>query len=53
MTKDETLRESKIGNIKVKVAVDVSDGMKALKALERQAKRTARALKEVESLSNK
>lgn len=36
------------GYLTVKVDIDVSDALKGLKAVERQAKKTARALKEVE-----
>ena len=38
---------------KLTVDIDCSEALKGLKAVERQAKRTARALKEVESLMNK
>lgn len=37
---------------KLSVEIDVSDALKGLKAVERQAKKTACALREVESLIN-
>lgn len=40
-------------SIKVDVDIDVSDALKGLKAVERQAKKTARALKEVETITSK
>lgn len=38
---------------KLKVDIDVSDALKGLKAVERQAKKTTRALREVEEINNK
>ena len=39
--------------LSIKVDMDVSDALKGLKALERQAKKTIRALREVEEITNK
>lgn len=42
-----------ISTLTVDVSVDVSEGIKALKALQREAKETVRALKEVEEWKHK
>lgn len=42
-------RESNIGNVSVKVSVDVSDAITGLKAVQREAKEATHALKELES----
>lgn len=39
-------------DLTVKVNIDVSDALKGLKAVQREAKKTARILREVESMEN-
>lgn len=43
----------KLGEISVKVDMDVSDALKGLKAVQREARKTIKLLKEVDSLTNK
>ena len=45
--------QKKKNDLTVKVDIDVSDALKGLKAVQREAKNTARALREVEELSDK
>lgn len=45
--------EQKKDALSIKVNIDVSEALKGLKAVQREAKKTARALREVEELSDK
>lgn len=42
-----------MGELSIKVDIDVSEALKGLKAIQREAKKTARALREVEGMSPK
>ncbi|MGE6515198.1 hypothetical protein [Lysinibacillus sphaericus] len=49
----EHLRKPKTSVGSLKIGIDVSNALKGLKAVERQAKNTVRALREVETITNK
>lgn len=51
--KKERKNSTPLKDLSIKIDIDVSDALKALKAVERQAKRTIRAIREVESLTIK
>lgn len=51
--REEEIKNGVFPSLKIDIDIDVSSALKGLKAVERQAKKTARALREVETLINK
>lgn len=53
---EQSIKDAKperIRSLSVKINIDVTDALKSLKAVERQAKKTMRELREVEEITKK